>query len=421
MKHLTVSEWGAVAIDEAPRDGALSRRAADALLDATRSVGFDGNRYERALVDGRHSLRAQQVVGVISSATARLEILPKIDGLDAGATRAMLAHMLARVFDLNIASGAIAQLGHQKDDLLEIVISAFCGRLFEAVRRGLPRQYLPMEGDLGALRGRLDVKRQFTTLASAPQLIACRYDELGPDIALNQVMKAVVRFLLGVSRSAANQRLLREVLLIFADVRDLPASELRWDQIALDRTNAYWADLVAMAKFLLSQRYQDVSGRGQQGFALLFPMNTLFEEYIGRTLRNALRPDGVHVRLQGPRGFVLRDEGGAQRFATKPDIVIFQDGSPALIVDTKWKQLSSALDDARRGVAQADVYQMLAYARVYNVGRLMLLYPHHRGLGCEEGRIARFIIGGEGETILDVATIDLSRQGIGDRLRQLAA
>lgn len=420
MRHLTVSEWGAVAIDEAPRDDALSRRAADALLDATRSVGFDGNRYERALVDGRRSLRAQQVVGVISSATAQLEILPKVDGLDAGATRATLVHMLARVFDLNIASGAITELGHQKDDLLEIIINAFCSRLVEAVRRGLPRQYLPMEADLGALRGRLDVKRQFTTLASSPQLLACRYDELDPDIALNQVMKTVARFLLGVSVSTANQRLLREVLLVFADVRDVPTSQLRWDQIALDRTNAHWADLVAMAKFLLSRRYQDVSGRGQQGFALLFPMNDLFEEYVGRTLRTALRREGIMTRLQGPRGFVLRDEMGAQRFATKPDIVIFENGKPALVVDTKWKQLSSALEDPKRGVAQADVYQMLAYARVYGVNRLMLLYPHHQALGREEGRIARFGVGGQQELVLEIATIDLgSRKGIENRLGRL--
>jgi len=42
--------------------------------------------------------------GVLVSPTATLEILPKIDGLNAGATRHRLIHMLARVFDLIIAS-----------------------------------------------------------------------------------------------------------------------------------------------------------------------------------------------------------------------------------------------------------------------------------------------------------------------------
>lgn len=422
MKHFTVSEWAALDIGDAGQEGVLSRRAADALLDAARLAGFDGDTYERALIDGRRSLRAQQVVGVVSSAMARLEILPKIDGLDAGATRATLVHMLARVFDLNIGSGAVAELGQQNEDLLEIVINAFCKRLFDAIRRGLPRQYLPMEADLSALRGRLDLKRQFTTLVTSPQLLACRYDELGPNIALNHVMKAAARLLLSAARSQSNQRLLREVLLAFADVADVAPSALRWDLIVLDRTNAHWADLVAMAKFLMSRRYQTVSGGGQVGFALLFPMNTLFEEYVGRTLRLALRGDNVSTRLQGPRGYVLREEGGAQRFATKPDIVLVDGGRPSLVIDTKWKRLSAALDNPKRGVAQADVYQMLAYARVYGVKRLMLLYPHHQQLGCDEGSIARFWVGGDEETMLEIATIDLGRRlGVEDRLRRLVA
>ena len=33
------------------------------------------------------------------------------------------------------------------------------------------------------------------------------------------------------------------------------------------------------------------------------------------------------------------------------------------------------------GVEQSDVYQMLAYARAYGAGRLILLYPWHEELG----------------------------------------
>jgi 5-methylcytosine-specific restriction enzyme subunit McrC len=91
---------------------------------------------------------------VLVSPIATLEILPKIDGLDAGNIRRRLIHMLARVFDLDIASGPITDLGWQQDDLLEILIRLFCDRLFEAVHRGLPRRYVGQVSDLAALRGR---------------------------------------------------------------------------------------------------------------------------------------------------------------------------------------------------------------------------------------------------------------------------
>ena len=102
---------------------------------------------------GHKRLRAQQIVGVLASPSVTLEILPKIDGLDTGATRHRLVQMLARVFDLDIASGSMADLGWQQHDLLEVLIRLFCDRLFEAVHRGLPRRYIALEDDLAALRG----------------------------------------------------------------------------------------------------------------------------------------------------------------------------------------------------------------------------------------------------------------------------
>ena len=56
------------------------------------------------------------------------------------------------------------------------------------------------------LRGRLDVVRQFSTLAASPDRLACRFDELSSDIPLNQIMKAAVAKLLRLSRAPQNQR-----------------------------------------------------------------------------------------------------------------------------------------------------------------------------------------------------------------------
>jgi 5-methylcytosine-specific restriction enzyme subunit McrC len=50
------------------------------------------------------------------------------------------------------------------------------------------------------------------------------------------------------------------------------------------------------------------------------------------------------------------------------------------VIDTKWKCLKGAIDDSKRGVGQADVYQMMAYAHIYECDRLMLLCPHHESV-----------------------------------------
>jgi 5-methylcytosine-specific restriction enzyme subunit McrC len=285
----------------------------------------------------------------------------------------------------------------------------------------MPRRYVGHEDDLRALRGRLDVIRQFTILAASPQKLACRFDELSHDIALNQIMKAAVRRLMSISRSAENQRRITELLLAFDGVRDVPVRALAWDQVVLDRTNIAWAQLLNLAKLLLGNRFQSTSAGEAEGFSLLFEMNKLFEEFVGRVLKRALVGTQYHVNLQGPLDYALADiETGRRKFATKPDIVISDANGPALIIDTKWKRLKGAIDDPKQGVGQSDVYQMMAYSQVYRCPRVMLLYPHHSPLGEAAGQLSvHEIVGATGNHIC-VATLSLKDpKRVAHELRQL--
>lgn len=422
MIRRSVREWDYIPIEE-PGPGSFSRTAADRVVEcaaAVRSAGLDG---ERILINHPKKLRAQQVVGVIAADDVTLEILPKIDGNESdAAARRSLVHMLAVVLDLDIVEGGLTDLGWQRDDLLEILIRLFCDRLFEALHRGLPRRYVPHEDDLAALRGRLDVKRQFTVLAASPQRLACRFDELSADIALNQIMKAAVTKLAKVARAPENQRRLAELSFAFADISAVPVKALPWHQVVLDRTNRSWAQLLSLAKLLLGDRFQTTSSGDARGFSLLFEMNKLFEEFVGRSLVRALAGSGYEVRLQGPRGYALADlQTGQNRFATKPDITIASRGAPVLVIDTKWKRLKGAIDDPKYGVGQADVYQMMAYAHVYQCERLLLLYPHHGVLGSEAaGLTCVHRINGTDDSRIGVATVSLSnpKAAVG-QLRQL--
>ena len=182
----------------------------------------------------------------------------------------------------------MTQLGWQRETVLELLIRLFCAKLTDAVRQGMPRHYLEHEDDLPALRGRLDVTRQFSTLAVSPQKLACRFDALSPDIALNQVMRATVGKLSRLSGAPDNQRALRELSFVYADVTDVPPNALRWDQIVLDRTNRRWRDLLSLARLFLWDRHQQTSAGTSDGHALLFEMNVLFEAYVERILSRAL-------------------------------------------------------------------------------------------------------------------------------------
>lgn len=425
MRAFTLREWEKLPYGEGV--GQIPDEMAERLAAIAAATSLSRSGGGGVLEHGRHALRARGVVGILAAKDCTLEILPKIDvPSDKGvedqnaAIRRRLIHMLAVALDLKIDLGSITELDWQRDTLLEILIRIFSEKLANAVRQGMPRRYVEHDDDLPALRGTLNIAQQFTRLAVNPARLACRFDVLSEDFALNRIMKATIAHLARMSRSAANQRRLRELSFVYAEIADVPASALRWDQVVIDRTNRRWQDLLGMARLFLLNRYQTTTGGAGQGTALLFEMNALFEEYVGRLISRALAGSGMTVSLQGGRLFCLTSQDTqVGLFQTRPDILIRTGGVVTHVIDTKWKRISSRIDAPKQGVSQADVYQMMAYGHLYGSPRLTLLYPHHAGLGEIEAIHSTHNVTGH-DMILETASINVANGSkILDRLRMM--
>ena len=127
----------------------------------------------------------------------------------------------------------------------------------------------------------------------------------------------------------------------------------------------------------------------------------LFEAYVFRQLKG-INPDSKlklddkwTIENQVTGKFMVRSEGAKRgtNYALKPDLIIYEDGSPVYICDTKWKYKKVPLkstDDkdvvkvTRKSgtfaVKKSDLYQMFAYSRFYadKNGRtptIALIYP----------------------------------------------
>ena len=424
-KRYTLLEWDRLSYGD--EDGCIPIAYADELASlAARSV-FAGRGQEGVLEHGRKAIRARGVVGIVASDRAALEILPKIDVASSDSVdiqnaniRKHLVHMLATVLRLKIDLGRISEIRWQNEHLLEILIGVFCDKLTDVLKKGMPRSYLNHEDDLPAIRGKLDVARQFTKHAVNPSLLACKFDDLSSDTPLNRIVKAAVTFLGDVSQSRVNQQKLRELAFAYSDISEVQPSAIHWDAVILDWTNEAWGEVLAMARMLLRSQYQTTTFGGGSGTALLFEMNMLFEEYVGRLITKALGGSEFSVKLQSGRKYCLvSQESGKRLFLTKPDILIFRGDELVHVIDTKWKRISRRIDDEKQGVSQADVYQMMAYGHIYRSPRLTLLYPHHAGLRCSDGVLATHQVA-DTATSFHTATIDLStRENILERLRKI--
>ena len=213
-----------------------------------------------------------------------------------------------------------------------------------------------------------------------------------------------------VVRTEANARLLAELAARFEAVGDSP-HPLR-EPVRLDRTNAAFHALHTLARLFLAGEWQNTASGGASGFALLFPMNELFERFVRKSLRRALAPRSV--RLQPADHHALTGANGPL-FVLRPDATVEAPEGP-VVLDTKWKSLSPGAETL--GVAPSDVYQMLAYARAFRASRLILLYPWTRELP-PKARAREWTAAGSGLPF-EVATVDVGRpDAAADALRRI--
>lgn len=425
--HATTHEWGRVAVG----DGGFSRAQANALLAAARAHAIGGAEGTDILCDHHDHLTARQVVGVIAGRGCSLEILPKVDPAGGDETvstvRGRLVHMLDVALGLDLSTGEAAALAHRADTLLDLLVALFADRLLAEARHGLQRLYREEEDDLRTLRGRLDVARQFTVHAVRPDRLACRFDTLSADTPLMQIMKACVLLLVRHARRFDTQRKLAELRFLLADIAEVAPAALPWNAVRIDRTSRRWQALLSLARLLLGGRWQETHACAGEphGVTLLFPMNDLFEAYVAVQLRRAASPLGVEVVAQGGLRYCL---GGwrpdaicaGDVFQTRPDLILRRNGRVLAIIDTKWKRPPAEPLDRKHGVSQHDVYQLMAYLRVYDCDRLMLLYP--AGHGHAGGILHAFGIT-KGRERLEIGTIALSTgsEVILQQLREMVA
>lgn len=373
----------------------------------------------------RSRVRPAQYVGAVQIAGRTIEFLPKIERtggeLDLPAVRHNLLRMLLVAYDLEGATPGKAALEKNSDGWLDILMRLFSRALADQLRRGLIRRYREESDDLPTVRGRLQIEEQIRRNLVHRERSACDFDEFDEDHALNQLFRLAIRRMLRVASNNTTQQALRELLPAFEGVSDVTPTTDWLDRVTLDRVSERFCLCLGMASLFLRGATTGLYAGDQNSFALLFDMNELFEKYVARTLRRQLRGSGFDVSIQDARFHLVRDPRNGQRlFKLRPDIVVRREGAAYCVVDTKWKRLSP--DERKLGIAQGDLYQMLAYAEGYGSAAVLLIYPWDPSGGAHQSVRKQLVFeGGRRSTVTvgELALDDLA--DVGKRLESLLA
>ncbi len=344
-----------------------------------------------------NDIRAKSFVGVLQVPGLVIEILPKIDG-DGGAAddiaaipaqecqvRQNLLFMLSvsghfSMFERDLASQTV-----QNVPILEALMWSFVRRLLIELRRGQQHLYVRREENLNYIKGKILLHRQFTLNAALRHKMYVEFDEFVSDTLLNRILKAACARLLPLTRMSRTQQYLREALLELADVTDHAVELHHFDRVYLDRNSERFRDLLDFCHLLFAGTTPAAHAGDVPSFSLLFPMDTVFEEFIGAILKRFATEFGIlrseiHIQAKNRARWLLRRDDGAGRFRLRPDVLVDgPNGKPAIILDTKWKRLVSDREDAKNGVSQGDIYQLYAYAHRFDCENNVLLFPQVPG------------------------------------------
>ncbi|HAH04587.1 MAG: hypothetical protein UV78_C0033G0007 [Parcubacteria group bacterium GW2011_GWA2_43_17] len=327
-------------------------------------------------------------VGVLKAGGKSIQIIPKLakgneDSVDYSrqAVRNLL-YMLQFTKQLRIKEVAVSDLTQYSDDFYEVLIHLFTKNLLQIVKNGFNKEYVRKEDNLFFIKGKIVFNEHLRSNLADQSRFYLHYDEFYEDTPLNRIFKYAVHLMIKSTNNFSNLKLLQELQFIFSDIEFQKISREDINRIRFNRLNNVYEPVFNLAKLFLTNSSLELSVDKIRTFSFVFDMNLLFEEFIGEFIKKEFKNTYLKITLQGPSRYfvenkIINDNLEGPVFQLKPDIQLYSDvadSNPDLIIDTKYKILNTE-SDRKEGVDQSDLYQMNAYSKKYNCGKIILLYP----------------------------------------------
>ncbi|WP_301107163.1 McrC family protein [Sporosarcina sp.] len=319
-------------------------------------------------------IRVRNYIGLLKMKDGtEIEILPKIHSPEKEHSeeevKRIALDMLSSLPDIPNKKANKANMDLSDDTLLEIFIKMFIDEVQWLVKRGLKSTYEEVEGNQPFFKGKLQISQHIRYNLAHKERFYITYDQLSVNGVENRLIRAALLNARSKSSNPQNRKSINELLEHF-QVADITDYKQAFRSIDHNRSTQMYGQALRWCRVFLDNKSFTVFSGSTLSFALLFPMEKVFENYISQLLKLKLRHLPVKLRTQDRRFYLFDDP---RRFQLQPDIVL-QKEDQCMVMDTKWKILKNK-PDINFGISQADMYQMYAYHQKYNAECIVMIYP----------------------------------------------
>lgn len=340
--------------------------------------------YQPFLRFSNNEIRANNYVGFIQTANDLVEIYPKVfRNCPEKDKNDMLRHIFfwfnyCRKWKFPFSKAQLDRFSI--DEFPELIINLIANQFLETISNQPLTMYQAVEEAMQTPRGSINFKRYISnSLANGNfQNIECDYEPFLFDNKVNRVIKYCSRLLMSQTKFAENLQMLQEVVFILDEVEDIPCNKYEVENIMLNTFFEDYNKVLDSCKLILNQQLYSSNTYDLSQWCLLFPMEYIFEDFVAGFLVDKFSKDWK-VEYQKSNKSLATNEFGKDVFQMQHDIFLtFKDTNRRkIIIDTKYKLRSPDFkNDIKKGIAQADLYQMTSYAFRRGCTDIFLLYPN---------------------------------------------
>lgn len=311
-----------------------------------------------------NGVKFSHYVGIIQIGKLTIEILPKADKVNTpnpAKWQKVLVEMLSYCQLIKVETLGIGQVQLSSNRILDLYFSRFLNKVNQLLIKGLPKDYLPKEENLRVLKGRLNLPKQLRKNQLNPERFFVQHTTFSHQHLFNQVLREALKVLYKVHLNPVLKLQLQQVLAIFPKLPAYAVKSRDFDLLFQIKKYQPYRELIEISRLILFNFSPDIRSGRNHLFALLFDMNTLFEEYVYRRLK-VLENDKLKVQRQTAKPFW-------QRRMIRPDLVL-QIGDKKYVLDTKWKVLNKV------SPSMEDLRQLYIYCQYFHAEQGVLIYPN---------------------------------------------
>jgi|SRR5699024_2132688 len=275
------------------------------------------------------------------------------------------------------------------------------------VKRGMWKEYRDVQEDSSFVKGKVELKETFSMKNVMKHKIAVRYEILSEDNLFNQIIKSIlVKLLTHRGIDGNQQKRLRNILIYFSDVEEIPLSLELWKNLNYTNHNIFYQLPMDICRYLyesLLLREDEEEARNQM-IKDEQQLSRLFEKFVFNFYKKE-----TEYRVSSPFIHWEVDDAYNDGLPIMKTDIVLKEGNDTLIIDTKFYQenMRKSYEGGRMKHLPSNIYQLFSYVENYKnkadgkVGGLLLYAKTNASVQPDHS----YIIKGKK---ISIETIDLS-------------